>query len=556
MLRYLQISHYALISQLNIDIPAGFVVITGETGAGKSILLGALGLLCGARADKGAIQAEAAKCVVEGEFNVSGLNLNAFFAENDIDFDGHECIVRREITTAGKSRAFLNDTPVPLTTLRDLAARIIDIHSQHQNLLMGEENFLLSTLDTIASNAAQREAYATAYAAWRTAEKALQQLQAQAQKGREDTDFMQFQLSQIDEAQLREGEQEELEQESSALTHAEDIKQGLFAAAAALQADEDTSTIERVRQAAHALTGISNVFPAADELASRLDSVRIELQDIADEAETALENADFDPVRAAFVDERLSLIYSLQKKHQVQTIAELLAIANDLRAQLDTIENIDALVEVKRKETEQLATKAQAAAAALTTTRTAAARALEKELVSRLHGLGMPHVSLQFQLSPRPTLDATGADAALCLFSANKGVPPQDAAHIASGGEMARLMLALKAEVAHSRELPTVVFDEIDTGVSGSMADKMAAELQRLAKTSQVLCITHLPQIAARGTAHFRVYKTAEGDAAAQTHIQPLNPNERVSEVAAMLSGEQLTDEALSNARVLLNNKR
>ena len=547
MLRHLQISHYALISQLNIDIPAGFVVITGETGAGKSILLGALGLLCGARADKGTIQSGAAKCVVEGAFDVGGLDLAAFFAENDIDFDGHECIVRREITTAGKSRAFLNDTPVPLTTLRDLAARIIDIHSQHQNLLMGEENFLLSTLDTIASNAAQREAYATAYAAWRTAEKALQQLQAQAQKGREDTDFMQFQLSQIDEAQLREGEQEELEQESSALTHA---------AAAALQADEDTSTIERVRQAAHALTGISNVFPAADELASRLDSVRIELQDIADEAETALENADFDPARAAFVDERLSLIYSLQKKHQVQTIAELLAIANDLRAQLDTIENIDALVEAKRKETEQLATKAQAAAATLTTTRIAAARALEKELVSRLHSLGMPHVSLQFQLSPRPALDATGADAALCLFSANKGVPPQDAAHIASGGEMARLMLALKAVVAQSRELPTVVFDEIDTGVSGSMADKMAAEMQRMAKTSQVLCITHLPQIAARGTAHFRVYKTAEGDAAAQTHIQPLTPNERVSEVAAMLSGEQLTDEALSNARVLLNNKR
>lgn len=550
MLTHLYISNYALIEELDIDFHDGFSVITGETGAGKSIILGALGLLLGKRADAQAIKNGEKKCSIEASFDIRALNLKSFFADNDIDNDDTECILRREVINTGKSRAFINDTPVSLTQLKELGTYLIDIHSQHQNLLMNQEDFLLDIVDTIAGNQSLRETYLHTFEAWKRAQTLLLELQARAEKDQANQDYLKFQIQQFQEANLSEGEQEELEQEASTLNHAEDIKQALFAACAPL-VSEELRLLEELKNGTQKLDSISAVYPQAQEMAERLNSAYIELEDLSSELEKVQMEIEFDPIRQNFVEERLNTIYSLEQKHKVSTIAELLQIYDDLQKRLNEIENIDETLKEKEKEVEQQLGALAKSAKALTKSRETAAKTIAKSLIEQLQTLGMPHVKLEFSLTPKSSFDRNGSDTISLLFSANKNRPLQDVAAIASGGEIARLMLSLKALIAKSKALPTIIFDEIDTGVSGTMAEKMALTMQQIADNCQVLCITHLPQIAALGAHHYRVYKV-EGDDKTTSHISLLSQEERIKEIANMLTGSEMTEAAINNAKSLL----
>lgn len=550
MLQHLHISNYALIEKLDINFSNGFSVITGETGAGKSIILGALGLIMGQRADAKVIKTGERKCYVEAIFQVQGLQLEKLLEDHDIDFDEKECIVRREVTVQGKSRAFINDSPIPLSFLKEVSSHLIDIHSQHQNLLLGHEHFLIETLDTIAANPQVLLNYTTQYTAWQRATTELTRLQEQVEKDKNDTDFFNFQLQQLEEAQLIEGEQEQLEEESNTLSHAEEIKQSLFQASGLFSVDEHNPVTE-LKSSSQILSSIQKVFPIAGTLSERIDSVRIELEDIADELEQQLESVEFDPARQAFVDDRLNTIYSLEKKHNVETVAELLTKQEELKNFINKIENIDEEVAKKTAEVNKAEQAMYAAAKELTVSRQKAAEKIEKELIIQLQELGMPGVRLNFSFEHRNQPDSNGADKVTFLFSANKNTAMQDVAQIASGGEIARLMLSLKAIISQSRNLPTIVFDEIDTGVSGTMAEKMAEVMNRMAKNCQVLCITHLPQIAAIGVYHYRVFKK-ENEHGTSSHIDLLSTEERIQEIANMLSGAQMTEAAINNAKSLL----
>ncbi len=550
MLQHLHISNYALIEKLDINFSNGFSVITGETGAGKSIILGALGLIMGQRADAKAIKTGEKKCYVEAIFQVKGFQLEKLLKDNDIDFDEKECIVRREVTIQGKSRAFINDSPVPLSLLKEVSSHLIDIHSQHQNLLLGHEHFLIETLDTIAATPQVLLNYTTQYSAWQRANAELTKLQEQAAKDKSDTEFFKFQLQQLEEAQLVENEQEQLEEESNTLSHAEEIKQSLFQASGLFSTEEHNPVIE-LKISSQILSSIQKVFPIAGSLAERIDSVRIELEDIADELEHQLESVEFDPERQAFVDDRLNTIYSLEKKHNVETIAELLTKQEELKNFINKIENIDEEVAKKTAEVRKAEQAMYAAAKELTASRKKAAEKIEKELIAQLQELGMPGVHLSFSFERRSLPDNNGIDKVTFLFSANKNMAMQDVAQIASGGEIARLMLSLKAIISQCRNLPTIVFDEIDTGVSGTMAEKMAEVMNRMAENCQVLCITHLPQIAAIGVYHYRVFKK-ENEHGTSSHIDLLSTEERIQEIANMLSGAQMTDAAINNAKSLL----
>lgn len=550
MFKSLSINNYALIDRLDISVEPGFTVITGETGAGKSIMLGALGILLGGRAEARAVRTGAAKCVVEAAFDVSALGIQGFFDENDIDFDGEECILRREVTAAGKSRAFINDTPVPAARLKELGALVIDIHSQHRNLLIGREDYLLDTLDTVAANSAEKEAYAEAFAHWRKAEEDLKALRLQAEKGQTDGDYLKFQLTQIQEAALLPDEQEELEKENALLEHAEEIKASLGSAAFAINGS-DGERLAELRRAAQQLESIAAHLPEAAALAERLDSARIEIGDIADELERQSEGIDFNPARAEQVASRLNLIYDLLQKHRAASITELLALAKDWEEQLNRLENMESLLEESQRRCAALLADLRKKGSVLTATRGKAANIVEQSLTESLHTLGMPNVSIRFSLQPREVPAACGMDTPVFLFSANKNVPMQPVSEIASGGEIARVMLALKGLIARHKNLPTIIFDEIDTGVSGTMAERMAVMMGEIAKHCQVLCITHLPQIAAKGNAHFRVHKE-ENETGTTSHISRLSPEERVREIATMLSGAEISEAAVSNAKALL----
>ena len=551
MLTRLYILHYALIERLDIDFTEGFSVITGETGAGKSIMLGALGLLLGGRADAKAIQQGATKCCVEATFDVSRLQLGALMEEADIDFDGRECIVRREVTAAGKSRAFVNDTPVQVAFLKRLGAQLIDIHSQHRNLLLGEENFLLETLDTVGDTAPLLADYEQSFQAWKAAVSQLEHLRKQAAQGAADADYMQHRLQLLEEANLEDGEQENLEAEAEMLSHVEDIKTAFYQATMALNGEEN-SPITAARTAAHALESVSQVYNGTSELVERLESMRIEMEDIADEVERISESLEFDPARLQFVNDRLSTIYSLEKKFAVTTVAELLSKMEELRTALNQIENSDELIAELETETASRYQALLSAGEALTEARKAAAEYVSKHLCTTLASLGMPSATLSFAFSNRPHPEASGTASVSLLFSGNHKVTPQDVSQIASGGEIARLMLALKAIIAGHKNLPTIVFDEIDTGVSGTMAERMAQVMQEMAAHCQVLCITHLPQIAALGNRHYRVHK-AETEEGTTSHIDLLDNEARIREIANMLSGAQLTEAAINNARALLH---
>lgn len=550
MFKSLSINNYALIDRLDISVEPGFTVITGETGAGKSIILGALGILLGGRAEARAVRTGAAKCVVEAAFDVSALGIQGFFEENDIDFDGEECILRREVTAAGKSRAFINDTPVPAARLKEIGALVIDIHSQHRNLLIGREDYLLDTLDTVAANSAEKEAYAEAFAQWRKAEEDLKALRLQAEKGQTDGDYLKFQLTQIQEAALLPDEQEELEKENALLEHAEEIKASLGVAATAINGN-DGERLSELRRATQQLESIAAHLPEAAALAERLESARIEIGDIADELERQSEGIDFNPARAEQVASRLNLIYDLLQKHRAASIAELLALAKGWEEQLNRLENMESLLEESQRRCTALLADLRKLGSVLTATRGKAAKIVEQSLTESLHTLGMPNVSIQFSLQPREVPAACGMDTPVFLFSANKNVPMQPVSEIASGGEIARVMLALKGLIARHKNLPTIIFDEIDTGVSGTMAERMAVMMGEIAKHCQVLCITHLPQIAAKGNAHFRVHKE-ENETGTTSHISRLSPEERIREIATMLSGAEISEAAVSNAKALL----
>lgn len=550
MLKHLYISNYALIDELDIDFPAGFSVITGETGAGKSIILGALGMILGNRADIKAIKPGAKKCVIEAVFDVTGYGLEPLFADGDVDFDASECIVRRELSATGKSRSFVNDTPVALQFLRQLGDHLVDIHSQHQNLLLQKEDFQLSVVDIIAHDEKQKADYASAYADYRKAVAALDNLKERIEKTRQNEEFVRFQFNELQSAQLTDGMQEELEQESAALSHAEDIKTALFNANDILNAD-DAGVVGRVGEAADALHSIEGVYPKVKELAARLDTARIELADIAADVDNDSDNIEFDPARLFDVNAMLDKIYSLQQKHHVDNVAALIAIRDELGKQLESIDDSDTQLADYQHRVDETAASARRAATVLTGVRRKAAAKVEVAMKSRLVPLGMVNVRFKVDIQAKD-LAADGADRVVFLFSANKSTELMPVAEVASGGEIARVMLSLKAMISGAVNLPTIIFDEIDTGVSGAIATKMAMLMKEMADAGrQVVAITHLPQIAAMGEAHYKVEKE-ETDKGTISHMRRLDDKERLTAVAAMLSGDNITPAALENAKELL----
>lgn len=551
MLKSLSIKSYALIESLEIDFEQGFSVITGETGAGKSILLGAIGLLIGNRADSSSIREGAAKCVIEGTFDVTGYNLRPFFEENDMEYDD-ECIIRRELSSGGKSRAFVNDTPASLAQLKALGNRLIDIHSQHQNLLLNTESFQMEVLDTLAGNQRERTAYQEAFKTFCSAEQALRKAEEEREKNKADEDYLRFQLQQFDEAKLKEGEEEELESERNMLENAEDIKSSMYAAVSLLSNGEN-DLLSSLKTCVSTLDSLSKNYAKASEWSERMESSYIELKDIADEIESTSERITFEPDRLAEVEERLNLIYTLQQKHHVTGTDELLALEHDLRERLDAIDNSDSHIADLQKALERARKALSDAGGLLTASRKKMAQIAEKNIVERLKPLGMPNIRFKVEVMPRTTPDNTGMDAVSFLFSANKSTSLQDISDVASGGEISRVMLAIKAMTADSRGLPTIIFDEIDTGISGNIADRMGSIMQEMGSCDrQIISITHLPQIAARGATHYKVSKE-ETSAGTVTSIRRLTPDERVYEIAAMISGATLTEAAIANARSLLS---
>lgn len=550
MLKQLYIKNFTLIDELNIQMHPGFSVITGETGAGKSIILGAIGLLLGNRADSKSIKAGRDRCVIEAHFDLSKYDMQQFFTDNDIDEDLSDTIIRRELTAAGKSRAFINDTPVSLTKMRELGEQLVDIHSQHQNLLLQKENFQLNVVDIIAQDEKQRKNYEAAYNQYKQANQKLNALKAEIEKNRENEDFLRFQFKELDEAQLQNGEQEELEQEYEMLSHSEDIKTALYQADNHLSGD-DGNIIERLKQASEQLANIKDVYPEVTELLERIDSSYIELKDIAQEVNGLTDHVEFDPARLETINERLDKLNSLQQKFHVRDLGELIETYHQLEEQLSHIDHSDEDVEALEQEVAQLLEKAQKLAKELTAIRTKAAKKVEEEMKQRLIPLGIPNVRFSISLTEKP-LCHDGGDKVSFLFSANKSTPLQPVTQVASGGEIARVMLSLKAMISGAVKLPTIIFDEIDTGVSGKIAEKMAQIMVEMGNHErQVLSITHLPQIAAMGSHHYKVSKE-ETDEGTISRMTELSQQERVQEIAQMLSGSDVSEAALANAKELL----
>lgn len=554
MLRSLYIQNYALIEKLDISFGAGFSVITGETGAGKSIILGAIGLLLGQRAEVKAIRQGASKCVIEARFDISAYGMEPFFEENELEYE-EECILRREVYASGKSRAFINDTPASLVQMKELGEQLIDVHSQHQNLLLNKEGFQLNVLDILSHNDEQLSVYQSLYREWKQTQQDLADLIARAEQNKADEDYIRFQLEQLEEANLSAGEQEELEQETDTLSHAEEIKAGLFRVGQLLTSDEG-GLLAGLKESLNTMLGLQKVYSPATELAERLESTYIELKDVSQEVSSQEEDVEFNPERLEEVNDRLNLIYTLQQKHRVTTVEELLALTEEYAAKLAAITSYDERIGELTILCDTLYNKVKKQAAVLTKARTSAAREVEKQMASRLIPLGMPNVRFQVEMGMRKEPGVHGEDTVNFLFSANKNGALQSISSVASGGEIARVMLSIKAMIAGAVKLPTIVFDEIDTGVSGEIADRMADIMQEMGEQDrQVISITHLPQIAARGCAHYKVYKQ-DNETETNSHIRSLADEERVEEIAHMLSGATLTEAALNNAKALLGIKR
>ncbi len=549
MLKYLHIKNFTLIDELRLQFDSGFSVITGETGAGKSIMLGALGLLLGQRADTKTIKTGRDRCVIEGHFDLSRYGMEAFFEANDIDYDAHDTILRREINSAGKSRAFINDTPVPLTLMRQLGERLVDIHSQHQNLLLNQDDFQLSVVDIIAGHQEQLDDYRQSFQQYKAVCRELERLQQEIRKNQENEDFLRFQHHELEEARLTEGEQEELENEYSMLSHAEEIKGALYEADSALSGEQGVTTL--LKTASHAIDAIKKVYPDIAETAERLENSYIELKDIAADIARYTDRMDFDPARMDQVSDRLDTLYHLQQKYHVQSVGALIDIRQTLEQQLGSIDGSDLLIEEVKEKERALKATCEAKAATLRKTRQEAAKTVELEMKKRLVPLGIPQVRFEVQITDEPLSD-DGHDRVAFLFTANSSTPLQPVAQVASGGEIARVMLSLKAMISGAVQLPTIIFDEIDTGVSGKVAEMMANIMEEMGDNDrQVISITHLPQIAAKGRHHYKVYKeeTSEGTV---SHTRRLTDEERIGEIAQMLSGSDISDAAIKNAIELL----
>ena len=550
MLKRLSIENYALIDSLQISFDRGLTVITGETGAGKSIILGALSLILGQRADLRHVKHDEPKCVIEGLFDISAYRLKPLFDEHEWVHDGDECILRREIWATGRSRAFINDSPVYLNDLKMLGERLIDIHSQHQNISLNDNLFQLNVVDLLADTGKEQESYREAHTAYREAEKKLRDLREQNRRNREEEDYLRFQHTTLSEALLEEGEQVLLEEELEALTHSEEIKSGLFAVTTLLSGDEQNveamlCTVRDRLQSLHA------VFSRVGLLAERVESAYLDLKDVREEASRLFEQVEFDTGRQQLVEERLSMLYDLEKKHGLTNVDELIALRDEIGAKLQQIDSLDDQLEAQESETTDRKRVMLEKAMLLSEKRRAATTAIEEQLTANLEYLKMPHTRFQCMITPRREPDVTGADDVEFLFSANKNRPLQPVSQIASGGEISRLMLSLKAMIAGATALPAIIFDEIDTGTSGEVADRVGAVMKKMSREMQVIGITHLPQIASKGETHFVVYKE-ERDNSVATGIIKLTGKERVREIARMLSGAEVTEQAVENARVML----
>ena len=545
MLRRLSVENYALIDKLEMELDPHLNIITGETGAGKSILLGALGLLLGAKNDGQAMKDATRNCTVEGTFDLAGSSLEAFFAENDLDY-APETTLTRMITPAGKSRAFVNDVPVQLAQLRELGARLLDIHSQHQNLILSSEEFRTSALDTVAANGELLTQYAAQYARLTELRRRLAALREEAANGRRDEEWLRFQTEELTSANLHPGEQAELEEELAVLENADRIGEALTSLRDALDADE-TGVLAQLKNSENELNHIRSHYPAAGEYAGRLRSVLEELKDINGSAAAACERLDADPERLAKSSARLDTLIALQQKHRAADEAELIALRDRCAAQLAAIVHSDEEIAQVEAALSEAAEKTATLADRLHKTREKAAAGFEKHILSTLARLGMPETVFRIALTPLAEPGRTGRDSVHFLFTANPRMTPQPVERIASGGELSRVMLALKALLAERMQLPTIIFDEIDTGVSGRIADAMGEIIASLSASMQVVDITHLPQVASKGTAHFVVYKRG-----GRTDITRLGDEERVTEIAKMLSGSEITDAAVAQARILL----
>lgn len=552
MLKKIYIKNFTLIDQLDITFHAGFSVITGETGAGKSIILGAIGLLLGNRADSKMIKMGEKKCTIEAHFDLSKYNYEAYFEELDIDFEPEDTIIRRELTSNGKSRAFINDTPVSLQDMRTLGEQLIDIHSQHQNLLLQKEDFQLNVIDTIASDQKEVAAYKAAFQQYKNAEKQLAELTSRLAKAKENEDFLRFQYNELASANLVSGEQEELEQESKMLSHAEEIKSALYQANGLLS--DDNAIIDQLRTVSEILNKVTSVYPKI-EAAARVDEAYIELKDIASEVSAESENIDYDSTHLEEVNQKLDTLFTLEQKYHVSSDTQLIALKNELDEQLQKIDNSDEETAELERVVGRWKAEAEKLGKTLTTVRKKAAKTIENEMGKRLVPLGIPKVQFKVEIAEK-TLSLDGRDKVQFLFSANTSTALEPIAQVASGGEIARVMLSLKAMLSGAVKLPTIIFDEIDTGVSGKIAEKMALIMKEMGNADrQVLSITHLPQIAALGHSHYKVEKE-EAEDGTHSRMRELSDEERVQEIAQMLSGADITEAALQNARELIKQSK
>lgn len=553
MLKKLDIRNFTLIDHLEMALYPGFSVITGETGAGKSIVIGAIGLLLGNRADAKQVKRGCDKCIIEATFDLSIYHsdvLKDFFEDNDLDYEPEECLLRREVNANGKSRAFINDTPVTLALMRELGEQLIDVHSQHQNLLLSKEDFQLNVVDIIARDRQQLADYRAAFAEYRSAQRRLEELREQIATSRDNEDFLRFQQKELSEANLASGEQEQLEQEAELMSHAEDIKRALHEADYGLSGD-DTGIVNLTRSIATQLRSVADVYPEAQELAERLESCFVELKDISQEIASKVDDVEYDPQRFNLITQRLDTIYTLQQKFHVQTVDELLDRLNGINAQLDNIDNSDEELQELERSVEKLHAVCVEKAVVLTDMRRKSATVVEQELSKLLVPLGIPKVRFKVDVSPAD-LSTNGADKVMFLFSANSSTDMQPVSQVASGGEIARVMLSLKAMISKAIGLPTIIFDEIDTGVSGRVAEQMAHIMRDMGEANrQVICITHLPQIAAAGSTHYKVAKQETEQGTVSTMTQ-LSDEQRITEIAQMLSGSDVSQAAVDNAKSLL----
>lgn len=554
MLKHLYIKNFTLIKELDIDLQPGFSVITGETGAGKSIMLGAINYLLGQRTDIKSILPGADKCTIEATFSIEGYDLKSLFEENDTDFYEQECIIRREFSTSGKSRAFVNDTPANLTFLKELGFHLIDIHSQHQNLLISKEDFQLHILDVIAQNHSLLEQYHTSFSEYRQTEQELKKAKEDIAKSRAEEDYLLFQLEQLEELNPKAGEDEELEKEQSELSHAEEIKNILFKAEAQFSNDSDQGgLIEVLKHIIQDIQSLTRIYPAIEEYAERLESALIELKDINAELGDLAERVEYNPARLEEINNRLDKLYTLEKKHEVKSTADLEAFMLGLRQKLDIISNGEERIDELEKAVKEKLARTKTLAEQLCMRRTSAAREVEAAVTSMLTQLDIPNNKFEVKIEKNHQLTENGIDKVTFFFSANKNAPMRAISEVASGGEIARLMLALKALTSKRENLPTIIFDEIDTGVSGKVASSMANLMKEMTASNkhQVITITHLPQIASCGTTHYWVYKE-DTDDRTFSHIRELTPEERVTEIAHMLSGTEISEAAILNAKQLL----